>query len=71
MTRNNYSDYAVHVMPVLRRTKGVTHGCLAFDAYHKNQSTNHIEADSCGGKKLPKYYLFLIEHLYLPLVIYL
>ena len=50
---------------------GVTHGCLAFGAYHKNQSTNHIEADSCGGKKLPKYYLFLIEHLYLPLVIYL
>jgi len=59
---------------------GVTHDCLAFaeglrrkafGAYHKNQSTNHIEADSCEGKKLPKYYLFLVEHLYLHLVIYL
>ena len=36
-----------------------------------NQSTNHIEADSREGKKLPKYYLFLVEPLCLHLVIYL
>jgi len=41
----------------------------ALGAYHKNQSTNHNEADSREGKKLPKYYPFLVEHLYLRLVI--
>jgi len=50
---------------------GVTHDCLAFGAYHQNQSTNHIEVDSCEGKKLPKYYIFVVEHLYLHLVIYM
>jgi len=75
---------AVHVMPglyVAQKSTPIRNPeayarlpCLppkAFGAYHKNQATNHIEADSCEGKKLPKYYLFLAEHLYLHLVIYL
>ena len=77
---------AVHVMPGLyvaqkstpiRNPEVLAYArlpCLlskAFGAYRKKQATNHIEADSCEGKKLPKYYLFLAEHLYLHLVIYL
>ena len=83
MAENNYSDYAVHVVPGLRRTKESAYAtrrcyarlpCLrrkAFGAYHQNQSTNHIQVVSCEGKKLPKYYIFVVEHLYLHLVIYL
>ena len=53
MAENNYSAYAVHVMPGLRRTKEsvyATRRCYAWLP--------------CEGKKIPKYYLFLIEHLY-------
>jgi len=87
MTENNSGVCCSCDAWLIRRTKeyaytqpgGVklTHDCMpcllpkAFGAYHKNQATNHIEADSCEGKKLPKYYLFLAEHLYLHLVIYL
>jgi len=61
MTENKYSDYAVHAMSGVRRTRvcnpevlGLRTTALprpkAFGVYRKNQSTNHIEADSCEGK---------------------